>query len=120
MAEQSCDDTCTLMDQHLGEARLWVPHRAGLTERVLRRRLEKQQQLRLSNWQQRPLSAAQLSYAGDDAYASLRIYEVYIASSTHEVVQESRTLRLDVVILHTHLCEHVPTGVTEAATARAA
>ena len=49
---------------------------ADLTERVLGARLAKPQELRLSDWEARPLSPAQASYAALDAFACLRIHEV--------------------------------------------
>lgn len=49
---------------------------ADLTERVLRARLAKPQELRLSDWEAQPLSPAQASYAALDAFACLRIHEV--------------------------------------------
>lgn len=49
---------------------------AGLAERVLRVRMAKQQALRLSGWEDQPLSRAQAEYAALDAFACLRIHEV--------------------------------------------
>ena len=49
--------------------------RAGLTERVLNARLFKNKTIRCGNWENFPLSDAQLNYAALDAFASLRIYE---------------------------------------------
>lgn len=61
------------------------PCHAGLAERVLGVRLAKQQALRLSDWEARPLSAAQAAYAALDALACLRIHEV--CEHTKEDVQ---------------------------------
>jgi ribonuclease D len=49
--------------------------RAGLTERVLGARLAKPPELRLSDWEARPLSTAQACYAALDAFACLRMHE---------------------------------------------
>lgn len=49
--------------------------RADLTKRVLGARLAKPPELRLSDWEARPLSPAQASYAALDAFACLRIHE---------------------------------------------
>jgi hypothetical protein len=48
---------------------------AGLTEHILRRRLSKSQSIRLSNWEQVPLTSRQRDYAAADALASLLLYE---------------------------------------------
>lgn len=42
---------------------------------VLGKRLNKSKRLQTSNWAARPLSASQLAYAANDAYASLHVYE---------------------------------------------
>lgn len=55
----------------------WCPH--ALTELchvLLRGALPKDDGVRCSNWEHRPLSAAQRQYAAADAYASLRCYQV--------------------------------------------
>jgi hypothetical protein len=48
---------------------------AALSERLLRRGVEKRQTLRCSDWEA-PLTAEQQTYAATDAWASLRLYEV--------------------------------------------
>lgn len=40
--------------------------------------LDKRSDIRCSNWEQCPLSAAQQAYAATDAYAALKLYQVRI------------------------------------------
>lgn len=58
--------------------RLGYRQRVGLQAAVaivLGRSMRKSKKVQLSNWGARPLSTAQLSYAANDAYASLKVYE---------------------------------------------
>jgi hypothetical protein len=51
---------------------------AGLVGQLLRLRLKKSQAVRCSNWEAAPpLSAEQQRYAATDAWASLRVHEVW-------------------------------------------
>lgn len=49
---------------------------AGLTEELLERALDKRNDIRCSNWEQCPLTAAQQAYAATDAYAALKLFQV--------------------------------------------
>eukprot|EP00884_Botryococcus_braunii_P005842 jgi/Botrbrau1/15259/Bobra.0382s0001.1 len=52
---------------------------AGLVQEVLQCQLPKDPQVRVSDWEARPLSRAQLSYAAADAAASLLSYQALMA-----------------------------------------
>lgn len=49
---------------------------ADLCAEVLELELRKPHDLRRGNWEKRPLSVDQLSYAATDAYAGLRLWQV--------------------------------------------
>lgn len=50
---------------------------AGLTEELLHLALDKRNDIRCSNWELCPLTAAQQAYAASDAYAALKLYQVW-------------------------------------------
>ncbi|CAG9464034.1 unnamed protein product [Pedinophyceae sp. YPF-701] len=52
----------------------------ALCQRLLQRRLAKDPQVRVSDWEQLPLSAVQKQYAAVDAYASLVVFRAVMAS----------------------------------------
>ena len=49
----------------------------GLTQELLHLGLDKNNEIRCSNWEQRPLTPAQQAYAATDAYAALKLHQVY-------------------------------------------
>lgn len=55
---------------------------ADLAKKVLGKTLSKDPAVRLSNWEDLPLSAEQQHYAATDAYASLRICQVNLEASS--------------------------------------
>ncbi|XP_014670596.1 PREDICTED: Werner syndrome ATP-dependent helicase homolog [Priapulus caudatus] len=70
--ESSTTDLTTFANTVLNSAENWSLDR--LSQHVLKRRLVKDSDVRMSDWRGFPLSSTQLSYAAIDAYASLLIY----------------------------------------------
>ncbi len=58
---------------------------ADLVGRMLQRQLAKQQWLRCSDWEQRPLTNEQIAYAATDAFASFRVWEVRLTNPSDSI-----------------------------------
>lgn len=67
-----------LCDPPSGSTKSLPADLASLSARILRRRVEKKEDVRCSDWAAHPLSHEQVTYAATDAWASLRLHDAMV------------------------------------------